>query len=177
MPEARLAIVGDGPVRKELEKHFHGTATYFAGYMRGEPLAQAYASADVFVMPSKTETLGLVLMEAMAAGCPVVACRAGGIPDAVEDGVTGFLYDPDDADGLVRRVEWVLAHAEERAAVQVRARADVERHSWEGSTEQLRRYYAQAIEHPRPKGVARGQMRWSGMMRKVVLGSLRRLLP
>ena len=78
MPEARLAIVGDGPVRKELEKHFRGTPTYFAGYMRGEPLAQAYASADVFVMPSKTETLGLVLMEAMAAGCPVVAFgRAG----------------------------------------------------------------------------------------------------
>jgi glycosyltransferase involved in cell wall biosynthesis len=177
MPDARLAIIGDGPVRKELEKHFNGTATYFAGYMRGEPLAQAYASADVFVMPSKTETLGLVLMEAMAAGCPVVACRAGGVPDAVEDGVTGFLYDPSDKDGLVQRVGWVLEHPKERAAVQVRARADVERHSWEGSTEQLRRYYAQAIEHPRPVGIARGQMRWSGMMRKVVMGSLRRLLP
>ena len=71
MPEARLAIVGDGPMRHELERHFRGTATYFAGYMRGEPLAAAYASADVFVMPSKTETLGLVLMEAMAAGLPV----------------------------------------------------------------------------------------------------------
>ena len=177
MPDARLAIIGDGPVRKELEKHFHGTPTYFAGYMRGEPLAQAYASADVFVMPSKTETLGLVLMEAMAAGCPVVACRAGGVPDAVEDGVTGFLYDPSDEDGLVQRVAWVIEHPEERAAVRGRARADVERHSWEGSTEQLRRYYAQAIEHPRPKVAAKGQMRWGGMTKKMVLASLRRLLP
>jgi glycosyltransferase involved in cell wall biosynthesis len=177
MPEARLAIVGDGPVRKELEKHFQGTPTYFAGYMRGEPLAQAYASADMFVMPSKTETLGLVLMEAMAAGCPVVACRAGGVPDAVEDGATGFLYEPDDADGLVNKVAWVMEHTAERDAVRARARADVERHSWEDSTEQLRRYYAQAIEHPRPKGVSKGQMRWSGMTRKVVMASLRRLLP
>lgn len=177
MPETRLAIIGDGPVRKELERYFEGTPTYFAGYMRGEALAQAYASADVFVMPSKTETLGLVLMEAMAAGCPVVACRAGGVPDAVEDGVTGFLYEPDDPDGLVKKVAWVLEHTAERTEVQVQARADVERHSWEGSTEQLRRYYAQAIEHPRPKGVAKGQMRWRGMTRRVVVASLRRLLP
>jgi len=178
MPESRLAIVGDGPVRKDLEKHFRGTPTCFAGYMRGEPLAQAYASADVFVMPSKTETLGLVIMEAMAAGCPVVACRAGGIPDAVEDGVTGFLYEPDDAAGLVRTVEWVLEHPAERATVRMRARADVERHSWEGSTAQLRNYYAQAIEHPRPREQrAGGQIRWSGVTRRMVVGSLRKLLP
>ncbi|MFP5229438.1 MAG: glycosyltransferase family 4 protein [Acidobacteriota bacterium] len=177
LPDARLAIVGDGPVRRELEKHFEGTPTHFAGYMRGEPLAQAYASSDVFVMPSKTETLGLVVMEAMAAGCPVVACRAGGVPDAVVDGVTGFLYEPTDEDGLVKKVAWVLSHPDERAAVRERARADVERHSWEGSTAQLRRYYLQAIEHPRPRKAASGPMRWSGMTRRMVLASLRRLLP
>jgi glycosyltransferase involved in cell wall biosynthesis len=177
MPEARLAIVGDGPARKELEQHFAGTATYFAGYLRGEPLAQAYASADMFVMPSKTETLGLVLMEAMAAGCPVVACRAGGVPDAVEDGITGFLYDPDDPEALVKRVAWVMEHAAERDGVRVRARAEVEGHSWNGSTAQLRQYYAQAIEHPRPRGEVKRQMRWQGMTRRVVVGSLRKLLP
>jgi len=177
MPEARLAIVGDGPVRRELERHFRGTPTYFAGYMRGEPLAQAYASADVFVMPSKTETLGLVVMEAMASGCPVVACRAGGIPDAVEDGVTGFLFEPSEEDGVVKTVAWVLAHPAERAQARVRARADVERHSWRGSTEQLRRYYEQTIEHPRPKAETGGTERGAGMTRKLVLASLRRLLP
>ena len=177
MPEARLAIIGDGPVRKDLEKHFEGTPTFFAGYMRGEPLAQAYASSDLFVMPSKTETLGLVLMEAMAAGLPVVACRAGGVPDAVEDGVTGFLYDPDNAEGLVQRVAWVLSHAKERAAVRTRARADVEQHGWEGSTQQLRRYYAQAIAHPRPRKEPSGQRRRPSLRKKMVLASLRRLLP
>src|ERR1700691_276104 len=156
MPDVRLAIVGDGPLRCELEKQFKGTATYFAGYLRGEPLAAAYASADLFVTPSKTETLGLVLMEAMAAGCVVVACRAGGVPDAVEDGVTGFLFEPSDKDGLVETVRRALANAGERAVVRTRARADVERHRWEGSTEQLRRYYAQAVEHPRPKAAPDG---------------------
>jgi len=177
MPEARLAIVGDGPLRHELERHFRGTATYFAGYLHGETLAAAYASADLFVTASKTETLGLVVMEAMAAGCPVVACRAGGIPDAVVDGVTGFLFEPSEPHGLVRMVEYALAHAEERAAVRMRAREDVERHSWQGSTEQLRRYYAQAIEDPRPKAERIGPRKKPGLRRRIVIGTLRRLLP
>jgi glycosyltransferase involved in cell wall biosynthesis len=177
MPETRLAIVGDGPTRHELERHFRGTAVYFAGYMSGEALAAAYASADLFVMPSKTETLGLVLMEAMAAGCPVVACRAGGIPDAVEDGVTGFLFDPSDRNGLVETVHCALANPAECAAVRARARADVERHSWNGSTEQLRRYYAQATEHPRPKTKTDGQKKPTGLPKKMSLALLRKLLP
>jgi glycosyltransferase involved in cell wall biosynthesis len=140
-------------------------------------LAAAYASADLFVTPSKTETLGLVLMEAMAAGCVVVACRAGGVPDAVEDGVTGFLFEPSDKDGLVETVRRALANAGERAVVRTRARADVERHSWQGSTEQLRRYYVQAMEHPRPKAAATGKKKQPGLSKKVSLALLRRLLP
>ncbi|NBS50528.1 MAG: glycosyltransferase, partial [Verrucomicrobia bacterium] len=94
-PQARLALVGDGPHRQQLEKVFAGTATTFVGYLGGEELAGAYASADAFLFPSSTETLGLVLLEAMAAGSPVVAARRGGIPDIVTDGVNGCLYEPD----------------------------------------------------------------------------------
>lgn len=177
MPEARLAIVGDGPVRHELERHYKETPTYFAGYMNGDPLAQAYASADVFVMPSQTETLGLVLMEAMASGCPVVACRAGGIPDAVEDGVTGFLFEPSDKQGLIATVQRALAKTPERENLRMRARADVEQHSWEGSTRQLRRFYEQAIEHPRPRTETQGEKGRQGWTKRMVLASLRKLLP
>src|SRR5258708_23666627 len=88
-PEARLAIVGDGPVRHELERHFKGTPTVFTGSMRGKALASAYASADLFLLPSNTETLGLVLLETMASGCPVVACRAGGGAGAGEGWLMG----------------------------------------------------------------------------------------
>lgn len=151
MPGVRLAIVGDGPSRRELEKHFRGTPTYFAGYLHGESLAAAYASSDLFVLPSKTETLGLVLMEAMASGCPVVACNAGGVSDAVENGVTGFLFEASDPRGLVNAVRYALDHPEDRAILRVRARADVENHSWQSATAQLRAYYRRAIENRRPK--------------------------
>lgn len=60
VPNARLALVGDGPARGVLEGVFEGTPTVFAGMLRGEALSQAYASADVFVMPSESETLGIV---------------------------------------------------------------------------------------------------------------------
>jgi sulfoquinovosyltransferase len=58
IPNARLAFVGDGPAREELKQYFAGTPTVFTGMLHGEELSAAYASADVFVMPSETETLG-----------------------------------------------------------------------------------------------------------------------
>jgi glycosyltransferase involved in cell wall biosynthesis len=179
IPDLRLAIVGDGPTRAELEKHFRNTPTHFAGYLRGEALAAAFASADLFVMPSETETLGLVLLEAMASGSVVVACRAGGIPDAVEDGVTGFLYEPGLSEpkerGLVETVRRVLAHPAERALVQSRARAEVERHGWQQATDLLRRQYQEAIEHPRPRTTRPANQR--SFARRTTLSALRRLLP
>ena len=78
IPESRLALVGDGPHRQALEKHFAGTNTHFVGYLMGQELGSAFASADAFIFPSRTETLGLVLLEAMAGGCPVVAAVLGG---------------------------------------------------------------------------------------------------
>jgi len=74
----RLALVGDGPYWA-LE-NTAGTPTYFVGYLTGKELGAAFASADAFIFPSRTETLGLVLLEAMAAGCPVVAASSGGFP-------------------------------------------------------------------------------------------------
>ena len=69
----RLTFVGDGPDRQRLERAFAGTSTFFAGLLLDEALAAAYAAADVLLFPSVTETVGLVLLEAMAADLPVVA--------------------------------------------------------------------------------------------------------
>ena len=175
-PDLRLAIVGDGPMRHELEKHFRDTPTTFAGYLRGEPLAAAFASADLFVMPSETETLGLVLLEAMASGCPVVAVRAGGIPDAVEDGVTGFLYESGEAN-LVERVGQVLASPTERAEIRTHARAEVEHHGWRQATDLLRQQYQQAIEHPRRTALSMQPPQPRSLARRTTMAALRRLLP
>jgi sulfoquinovosyltransferase len=84
LPEARLAIVGKGPDMEPLQAHFAGTSTLFTGLLSGIELSQAFAAADVFVMPSDSETLGFVVLESMASGVPVVGCNAGGIPSIID---------------------------------------------------------------------------------------------
>jgi glycosyltransferase involved in cell wall biosynthesis len=148
MPQASLALVGDGPHRQQLERVFEGTATTFVGYLAGEELASAYASADAFLFPSSTETLGLVLLEAMAAGCPVVGADRGGIPDIVTDGVNGCLYDPDQPRSLGAAVDRLLGNPEQRRDLRQAARLEAERWGWAAATEQLRGYYRQVLGRP-----------------------------
>ena len=141
IPNSRLALVGDGPNRQVLEAYFQGTPTHFVGYLRGKDLATAYASADAFIFPSRTETLGLVLLEAMAAGTPVVAARSGGIPDIVTDGINGYLFDPGDEDGAITATQRLLANPQERETLRQNARLEAERWGWAAATQQLRSYY------------------------------------
>ncbi|MDX1977409.1 MAG: glycosyltransferase [Pseudanabaenaceae cyanobacterium bins.68] len=147
IPGARLALVGDGPHRSELERIFAGTNTYFAGYLQGDELAAAFASSDGFIFPSRTETLGLVLLEAMAAGCAVVAARSGGIPDIVTHGVNGLLFEPDAPNGLVQATQALLASPLE--TMRQTARLEAEKWGWAAATAQLQSYYDQVIEMSR----------------------------
>jgi glycosyltransferase involved in cell wall biosynthesis len=145
MPETRLALVGDGPHRQQLERVFQGTPTTFVGYLAGADLAAAYASGDAFLFPSSTETLGLVLLESMAAGCPVVGAERGGIPDIVTDGINGCLYDPDNGDSLIEAVRRLLGDPAQRSTLRLAARQEAERWGWSGATEQLRGYYRRVL--------------------------------
>ena len=145
LEDSRLALVGDGPHCQQLEKVFEGTATTFVGYLAGEELAGAYASADAFLFPSSTETLGLVLLEAMAAGCPVVGANRGGIPDIVSDGLNGCLYEPDQPGSLEAAVRRLLGNPEERESLRQAARREAEAWGWSGATAQLRRYYRDVL--------------------------------
>jgi glycosyltransferase involved in cell wall biosynthesis len=133
--------VGDGPHRPKLEQHFAGTPTHFAGYLRGAELAAAFASADVFFLPSRTETLGLVLLEAMASGCPVVAAAEGGIVDVIQDGVTGHLFDPANPASGIAAIRLLLDDTNHRGEVRRRARLDTEQWNWAASMKQLERFY------------------------------------
>lgn len=145
IPNARLALVGDGPYRTELETHFADTPTNFVGYLAGEDLASAYASADAFIFPSRTETLGLVLLEAMAAGCPVVAANSGGIPDIVTDGVNGYLFDPEDDMGAITATQRLLEASGEREALRRNAVAEAEKWGWAAATRQLQQFYTNVL--------------------------------
>ncbi|MFB8788090.1 MAG: glycosyltransferase [Potamolinea sp.] len=145
IPNARLALVGDGPNRSVLEKHFADTPTHFVGYLSGKKLGSAFASADAFIFPSRTETLGLVLLEAMAAGCPVVAARSGGIPDIVQDGVNGYLFNPEDEQGAIAATVHLLSQQSERETLRKNARDEAERWSWSAATRQLQNYYRSVV--------------------------------
>lgn len=146
IPQARLALVGDGPHRQELEKHFADTPTHFVGYLTGQQLGSAFASADAFIFPSRTETLGLVLLEAMAAGCPVVAARSGGIPDIVTDGVNGYLFDPTaDIEDAIHATVRLLENQQEREVIRQNARKEAEKWGWSAATSQLQDYYQKVL--------------------------------
>jgi glycosyltransferase involved in cell wall biosynthesis len=144
VPNACLALVGDGPHRKSLQQHFADLKVFMAGFLHGEDLASAYASSDVFVMPSRTETLGLVILEAMSSGLPVVAARAGGIPEMIEDGVSGYLFDEETQ--AVAATQDLLSSAEKRAAIGKAARSHASEHSWKTATFQLVEHYRAACE-------------------------------
>ncbi len=145
LPHLRLALVGDGPARAKLERRFADRPAQFLGFLRGEELAAAFASADLFVMPSTTETLGFVVLEAMSSGLPVIAARAGGIPDLVEDEVNGLLYDPAEPASAAKAVAELLAHPGRRLDLAEQARRSAEQCSWQQETRQLVDEYRKAI--------------------------------
>jgi glycosyltransferase involved in cell wall biosynthesis len=173
LPGVRLALVGDGPQRKKLEEYFAGTPTHFAGFMQGEELATAFASADAFFLPSRTETLGLVLLEAMAAGCPVVTPLAGGTSDVVQDGVTGYLYGPASPTGAVDAIRNLLFDPQIRAEMGQKAREDAERWGWGAATFQLEQYYRKvlALEAHLPRQIA--ERRTKGVPTEAICQELR----
>ncbi len=151
LPGTRLAIVGDGPARGSLEETFAGLPVHFAGMLRGEELAQAYATADAFILPSTTETLGLVALEAMAAGIPALVADAGGLPDLVVPGETGFLVPPEHAAGFIDAARALRDDPALLRRMSDAARAHASTFQWEETARQLRTYYAHVLDRwPQP---------------------------
>ena len=150
IPDACLALVGDGPYRSQLEKIFEDTKTNFVGYLGGNELASAYASGDIFLFPSSTETLGLVLLEAMAAGCPVIGANKGGIPDIINDEVNGCLYNPDENDNgeesLINATKKILFDNDKKVKMRLAAREEAERWDWNQATLQLKNFYIKTLK-------------------------------
>ncbi len=127
-PGARLRIVGDGPRRAGIEQAAREAGVADAVELPGTiyPTGDALRSADLFVFPSLVEPQGLALLEAFAAGVPVVASRTGGIPEMLEDGVDGLLAAPGDAADLARAIARMLASPALRSACVAHARTRLE---------------------------------------------------
>jgi len=146
VPEARLAIVGDGPARPHLERLFTNRHAHFTGYLSGANLAAAYATADLFVFPSANETLGNVVLEAMASGLPVVAARSGGPLDYVVDGETGLLFDPESRSALVESVQRLVYAPHTASAYGACGRKRILDNSWEQVLDGLLTQYSALVD-------------------------------
>jgi glycosyltransferase involved in cell wall biosynthesis len=137
VPGTRLAIIGGGPAEPALRKHFEGLPVTFAGYLKGAKLSAAYASADIFVFPSAFESFGLVILEAMASGVPVVSSRVGGAQDMISEGVTGYTFAVGDGQSLVAGVKNILATPDTLAQMRIAAREHAEHQSWPAMMDEL----------------------------------------
>lgn len=140
VPDVRFLIVGDGPHRRSLERDL-GPRAEFTGVLSGEPLAAAYRRADMFVFPSKHDTFGQVVMEAMATGLPVVVTDQGGPQELVDDGVTGFVADDD---LFIERVEALASSSDQRLRMGRAGRLAAEARRWSHVFQRLWRYYEAA---------------------------------
>ncbi len=134
------AIVGEGPIRQSLEARL--PETRFLGHLDADALATAYASSDVFVFPSDTETFGNVTLEAMAAGVVPVVADATGSRSLVADGVTGRLCPPRDAAAFADAIAGLAMQGDTRQRMAARARAAAERLSWPVVLAMMRAEYA-----------------------------------
>jgi glycosyltransferase involved in cell wall biosynthesis len=130
-PDARLVIAGEGPERPRLEELLRSLELGDRARLLGnvDELPELYGAADLFVLPSSYEGFPFALLEAMAAGLPVVATRFGGADELVEDGVDGRLAPVADAGGLAAAIEDVLADSERMASMAASAGSKARRFS------------------------------------------------
>ena len=150
-PRATFVIAGDGPETQYVASHIPFTRQL--GFVDRDSLAALYASADVCVLPSRTETCGLVALEAMASGIPVIAADAGGLRESVLPDVNGIRVRPDDARGFSQAIIALVGDATRRHVLGAGARQTAERRDVKSEDEELLRQYGVLVgvaADPRP---------------------------
>ncbi len=139
----RSVIVGDGPARTELETRLKDTL--FLGYQRGQELATSYASSDLFLFPSETETFGNVTLEAMASGIPAVCADATGSRSLIRDGVSGFLATPRDTPSFLHYVERLVLDESLRRNMGQLANKHAQDYAWPVIMARIDSYYDRVL--------------------------------
>jgi glycosyltransferase involved in cell wall biosynthesis len=146
---ADLVIGGTGPALERLEAQAEESGiadrVHFVGRLSREQVATAMAGARVFVMPSRLEPFGIVVLEAWRAGTPVVATARGGAPEYVRDGKDGLLVDPFDTAAMANVLGRVLADDRLRRSIAVAGRARVEAFAWPRVAEAYRAVYRSVL--------------------------------
>jgi glycosyltransferase involved in cell wall biosynthesis len=129
-PELRAIIAGGGPEREPLEQLASTLAiqdsVHFVGPVEPDQTHTLFAACDAFVLPSRSEGMGIVILEAMASGRPIIASEVGGVPDLIIDGTTGLLCPPDDSRALAGRISELMSDEQLRCRLARSARQEAE---------------------------------------------------
>ena len=136
-----LTVVGDGPYAQEMKDLLKETPATFTGYLSGEPLCRVYASSDLFVFPSTTDTFGNVVLEAQASGLPVIVSDLGGPCENMLDRETGIVVKSDDGAALLSAMQELAANPGLCSQMALRARAYMEDRSFENAFIQSWEFY------------------------------------
>lgn len=145
--DVRLVIVGDGPARQALEERAAGRAE-FTGWLEGEALSRAFASADLFLLPSTTETCGQVVLEAQASGLPCVVSGQGAVREAVIPGVSGIVVEWDTAAAYAAVLETLVEDTDRRSRMSSKARENALTRSWVDAADELTQVYRRLVQSP-----------------------------
>lgn len=143
----RSLIVGDGPAFAELQEQLRDTL--FVGYLKGDALGRAYASSDIFLFPSETETFGNVTLEAMASGLPTICADATGSNALVRHGVTGFLAPPGSPAAFVEAALHLVEDSTARQRMGAAALVQARDYEWDRVLARILEYYHQVLNADR----------------------------
>ena len=150
VPDAKLVIAGSGQEEDNLSCQIQDlnitSSVFMAGRLEKEKVAQLMAAADVFVLPSKIESFGLTLLEASAAGLPVVCSNAGGITEVFRDGFNALLYHPGDDDAMAKAIIRLLQNKELAKSISVNAVETAGKFTWERTAEQTLQVYREVLQ-------------------------------
>jgi glycosyltransferase involved in cell wall biosynthesis len=138
-PSTFLCVVGGGPYRDSLEPLFPKERSHFIGFLQGEQLAAAYASADYFIYASVSETFGQVYLEAMASGTPIVAAEGKQMKEFFINGIHGYTWKPGDVDSAVRALNNAIR---DRNMLAQNCRSHALNHSWNSAANQIADVYS-----------------------------------
>ncbi len=158
----KLVFVGDGPMRGQIEKE--APDAFLAGHLQGDQLSRAYASADIFVFPSTTESFGNVVLEAAASGLPVIGASEGGVGALIRDGETGFLTVPKDPDDLALKMEALLTNESLRNAMAAEALEFASQKNWNQINHRLFESYETLIKKRKAGGVLQKRRHIPGLI-------------
>jgi glycogen(starch) synthase len=150
VPDAKLVIAGSGREKDNLSRQIESlnitNSVFMVGGLAKEKVAQLMAAADVFALPSKMESFGLSLLEASAAGAPVVCSDAGGVPEVFQDGFNALLYPPGDDNAMAKAIICLIQDKELAKTISANAIETARRFTWEMAAERTLRVYQEVLQ-------------------------------